>query len=362
METPTDPISAPDLSVCVLSWNTRALLRRCLASIYDPEDSEVEEALARAGLLAARQPAAVGSGERSLRGAAARASPGADGNLEVEILVVDNASGDRSAEMVAEQFPQVRLHRSPKNLGFPGGNNVGYRLSRGRYFLLLNSDTVVAPGAFAELVRFADANPQAGIVGPRVLNPDGSLQMSCRRFPTLGAGLFRNTPLGRLFPKNRFTRDYLMTDWDHHVERPVDWVSGCCLLARRQMVEEIGLLDEGYFMYCEDVDWAYRAGQAGWQVLRPPRRHRPRDRTQHRPGGVADDRSVSPLDVSLLHPALCRHALAALPRRRHRRAPRPRRTDARAQPGAARLDRLAAAPGSALAAGASRSVSAPGPG
>src|SRR5262249_37157419 len=149
----------------------------------------------------------------------------------VEVIVVDNASADGSAEMVAAEFPGVCLHRSPTNLGFPGGNNAGYRLSQGRYFMLLNSDTVVLPGALEELVTFADPRPRAGIVGPPFRNPAGSLPMSCRRFPTLGAGLFRNTPLGRLFPNNRFTRDYLMTDWRHDELRAVDWVSGCCLTA-----------------------------------------------------------------------------------------------------------------------------------
>jgi GT2 family glycosyltransferase len=273
METPADRNGAPDLSVCILSWNTRALLRRCLASIFHPDDPEVQEAIARAGLaLAALRPAAAVTQRGSSTIPAGTSSTTAlHDEAALEVIVVDNASADGSAEMVAAEFPEVRLHRSPTNLGFPGGNNAGYRLSRGRYFMLLNSDTVVLPGAFEELVTFAGARPRAGIVGPRVLNPDGTLQMSCRRFPTLGAGLFRNTPLGKLFPNNRFTRDYLMTDWHHDEPRAVDWVSGCCLMARREMIEQIGLLDEAFFMYCEDVDWAYRAGQAGWEVLYDPR-------------------------------------------------------------------------------------------
>jgi GT2 family glycosyltransferase len=272
METSADRSAAPDLTVCILSWNTRALLRRCLASIFQPDDPEVLEAVARAGLsLAARVPAGMMSGTPSAPHSTPPSVSDSHPSDYHEVIVVDNASADGSPDMVAAEFPEVRLHRSPTNLGFPAGNNAGYRLSHGRYFMLLNSDTVVLPGAFAELVAFADARPRAGIVGPRVLNPDGSLQMSCRRFPTLGAGLFRNTPLGKLFPNNRFTRDYLMTDWRHDEPRAVDWVSGCCLVARREMIEEIGPLDESFFMYCEDVDWAYRAGQAGWEVLYDPR-------------------------------------------------------------------------------------------
>jgi GT2 family glycosyltransferase len=271
METPAARNPTPDLSVCILSWNTRDLLRRCLASIYDPTDSEVQSALTHAGLAAAPVPAGAPVAALLASGRGPLAQEDETAAQRVEILVFDNASSDGSAEMVAAEFPRARLHRSDTNLGFPGGNNAGYALSRGRYFLLLNSDTVVAPGAFEELVRFADARPRAGIVGPRVLNPDGSIQMSCRRFPTLGAGLFRNTPLGKLFPNNRYTRDYLMADWSHDVERAVDWVSGCALMARREMIDEIGLLDEGFFMYCEDVDWCYRAGKAGWEVLYAPR-------------------------------------------------------------------------------------------
>src|SRR5262249_20180464 len=168
METPVDRNGAPDLSVCILSWNTRALLRRCLASIFHPDDSEVQEAIARAGFaLAALRPAAAGTprgGAPIPAGASSAAGPRDDALLEV--IVVDIASADASAEMVAAEFPGVRLHRSPTNLGFPGGNNVGYRLSQGRYFMLLNSDTVVLPGALEELVAFADARPRAGIVGP----------------------------------------------------------------------------------------------------------------------------------------------------------------------------------------------------
>jgi hypothetical protein len=210
------------LSVCIVNWNTRDDLRRCLDSL------------------------AAGAGA-----------------LEIEVFVVDNGSGDGSAEMVEQEFPRVRLIRNADNTGFAHGNNQAIRQSRGDYVLLLNSDTIVSPGAPAALVAGMEAEPAAGIGGPKLLNADGSLQYSCRRFPTFTAGLFRNSFFG---PRTRKVRDYLMTDFDHASVAEVDWVSGAALCIRRAALERIGLLDERYFMYCEDVDWCYTAARAGWKV------------------------------------------------------------------------------------------------
>jgi GT2 family glycosyltransferase len=116
--------------------------------------------------------------------------------------------------------------------------------------------------ALSQLVQYADSRPELGIVGPKLLNGDGSLQYSCRHYPTLGAGFFRNTPLGRLFPNNKFATDYLMQDWDHATPRDVDWVSGAALMIRRKLVDQIGAFDEDFFMYCEDVDLCWRANHA----------------------------------------------------------------------------------------------------
>jgi GT2 family glycosyltransferase len=243
------PSSAPgggvDVSIAILSWNARYYLRRCLASLFHPREAQVLNAWEAAG-----RPVTDFPGEQ----------------VSFEVIVVDQESLDHSAEMVEERFPEANLVRQKPNLGFAGGNNVAYRHARGRYFLLLNSDTVVRPGWLTELVRYADAHPRAGLVAPRLLNPDGSLQYSCRRFPSLGAGLFRHTPLEWLLPKNPYTQDYLMQEWDHSSPRQVDWLSGACLLARREMIDEIGGLDDRYFMYFEDVDWARRAHNAGWEV------------------------------------------------------------------------------------------------
>lgn len=237
-----------DVSVIILSWNARWYLRRCLASLFRAGDPEVEAAWRRAG----------------------HAADGTAETVSYEVIVVDQESLDGSADLVAEEFPEAVLIRQRPNLGFAGGNNIAMRRARGRYLILLNSDTVVRPGWLSELVRFADAHPRAGLVGPRLHNPDGTLQYSCRRFPTLAAGLFRHTPLELLAPKNRFTGDYLMREWDHATPREVDWLSGACLLARKAMVDEIGGLDEGYFMYFEDVDWSFRAHRDGWEVWYTP--------------------------------------------------------------------------------------------
>lgn len=190
--------------------------------------------------------------------------------VSYSVWVVDNASSDDSPNMVASEFPDVRLIANNTNLGFSQANNQAIAQSESRYVLLLNSDAWIHPGALETLVAWADAHPQAGIVGPKVLNPDGSLQMSCRRFPTLGAGFFRNTYLGRWFPKNKYASDYLMADFDHAAERPVDWVSGCAMLLRREMLAQIGTLDERFYMYCEDVDLCRRAHDAGWEVVYVP--------------------------------------------------------------------------------------------
>ncbi|MDE2126866.1 MAG: glycosyltransferase family 2 protein [Armatimonadetes bacterium] len=215
-----------DVSIVILSWNTRDLLASCLRSIAaDPQ-----------------------------------APPH-------ELIVVDNASEDGSREMVREQFPNVRLLVNPVNLGFGAGNNTAIPVALGRYVLFLNSDTLVHAGALAGLIAYADARPVVGIVGPKLLNDDGSLQYSCRRYPTLGAGFFRNTPLGRLFPNNRFASDYLMQNWPHQEAMDVDWVSGAALMIRREVLDETKGFDEEFYFYCEDLELCWRVNHSGrWKV------------------------------------------------------------------------------------------------
>jgi len=186
---------------------------------------------------------------------------------EIEIIVVDNASTDGTAEMVNLEFPRVKLLVNSQNLGYTKANNIGINHSRGKYILLLNPDTIVHQGALQALIDCAESHPEAGIIGAKLLNPDGSVQRSARSFPDIGAGLFRNTFLGRLFPNNPFVRRYLLADFGYDEVREVDWVSGAAMLVRRDLIERIGVLDERFWAYCEDVDLCWRTWQAGYKVL-----------------------------------------------------------------------------------------------
>lgn len=218
-----------DLSVTICSWNTRDDLRVCL---------------------------------QSLRDVAAEA--------RIETIVVDNNSEDRSAQMVEAEFPEVKLIAMSVNLGFGRAHNKAFEVARGEVLFPLNSDAVMHEGCFTWVLELLRSDPNIGIVGPKLLNPDGSLQYSARRFPTPMAALFRNTLLGKLFPKNKYTRDYLMTDWAHDEPLDVDWVSGAAFAFRRDLFEQIGGFDERFFMFLEDVDLCYRAHEVGSRVVYLP--------------------------------------------------------------------------------------------
>jgi N-acetylglucosaminyl-diphospho-decaprenol L-rhamnosyltransferase len=211
-----------DLSIVIVNWNTRELLRECLASAY----GTIEE-------------------------------------LEYEVLVVDNNSNDGSAEAVATEFPQVRLIRNHDNVGFARANNQAIRVSRGRHVLLLNSDARLLPGTANAMVELLDRKPGVAIVGVQVLNPDGSFQASYSDFPSLVGELLLATKLARPLRGAAYP-NYPLEQSQH--ERSTDWISGACLMARRAAVNEVGLLDESYFMYTEETDWCYRMRQAGWTV------------------------------------------------------------------------------------------------
>lgn len=203
----------------------------------------------------------------------------------IEVIVVDNDSQiDDSPAMVRRDFPQAKLIETGRNLGFSAGNNVGLRAARGRYILFLNPDTVTHENALDILIDWMDEHPDVGACGPKLLNTDGSLQASCRAFPSFGAGLFRNTLLGRLFPNNPWSRGYLMQNFQHNRAQAVDWLSGSALLVRRTALEAIGNgWDEDYFMYCEDVDLCYRLKVADW-----PRFYVPQATITHHIGKSSD--------------------------------------------------------------------------
>jgi GT2 family glycosyltransferase len=197
--------------------------------------------------------------------------PGACEGLRHEILLIDNGSSDDSVAMVRREFPQVRLRINKANTGFTRANNQGIKSSRGRVVALLNNDTICHPRAFAVLVRELDSNPNAGIVAPKLLNSDGSRQFSFRSFPGFQQALFnRESLLTRYFPNNPYSSNYLRNDDPGDEPQEVDWASGACLVIRRELIDRIGGLDEGFFMYSEDVDYCLRAWHAGYRVLYRP--------------------------------------------------------------------------------------------
>jgi GT2 family glycosyltransferase len=218
-----------DVSVVIVSFNTRDVLRECLASVF----RETRE-------------------------------------VSFEVIVVDNASADGSADMVATEFPQVRLIRNTENRGFAAACNQGILVTRGRYVLLLNPDTRVLEDAVARTVAYADGHHNAAAVGCQVLNTDGTVQRTCFRYPSVlhvalsGLALDR-LPFGRCF----FGRER-MRDWKRDSEREVEVVTGSCMLLRREAMEEVGLMDEAYFVYGEEADWCFRCGRVGWRVLFTP--------------------------------------------------------------------------------------------
>jgi hypothetical protein len=227
-----------DLGIVIVNWNTSALLKRCLQTVF--------------------------------------ASQG----LTYRVVVVDNHSSDNSAAMVARDFPQAELIASPTNDGFSIANNKGLRLlgfgtptspDCPRYALILNPDTELPPDALAQMVAYLDAHLRAGAAGPKLVLPDGSLDMACRRsFPTPEVSFYRMLGLSKLFPTSRRFGRYNMTYLDPDQATEVDSVVGAFMLVRREAIAQAGLLNEQFFMYGEDIDWAYRIKAHGWKVLYNP--------------------------------------------------------------------------------------------
>ncbi len=191
--------------------------------------------------------------------------------LETEFLVVDNDSRDGSPEALAERFPAVRVLVNPDNRGYARAVNQGIAATRGPWVLIMNPDCIVRAGTLRALIGQLGGHSRCAVAAPRILNPDGSLEYSARASPDPFAFLFnRYSILTRLFPRNPWSRRYLLLDWDHASVRDVDWVSGACLMARREAIEQVGGMDEAFFMFNEDVDWCRRMRLGGWSITYVP--------------------------------------------------------------------------------------------
>jgi GT2 family glycosyltransferase len=218
--------SPVDISVVIVNWNAKHYLDLCLESL-------------------------------------AKAPP----RRSMEVFVVDNASQDDSVQMIETKYPWVKLIKSAENLGFSKGNNVAIRECQGRYVALVNPDVIVFPGCLDALADFLDENPKVGNAGPRVFNPDMSMQSTCRRFPTLWNNFCSATRLESVFKGSRLFAGEHMFYFSHDRTLAVDVIVGCFSMIRRETLDEVGLLDEGLFMYGDDVDWCRRARNAGWEMV-----------------------------------------------------------------------------------------------
>ena len=188
--------------------------------------------------------------------------------ISFEVILVDNSQNDPGMASLKEAYPQVRVIQNVTNVGFAKANNQAALSAQGKTLLFLNPDTILADQAIEDMVAQLESNPDIGALGPKVLNTDGSLQYSCRRFPTLMTGVFnRYSLLSRWFPDNPYTVQYLMKDYNHDENREVDWLSGCCLMVPRAVFEKAGGFDEHYFLFNEDIDLCRAIGQNGFKVM-----------------------------------------------------------------------------------------------
>ena len=183
-----------------------------------------------------------------------------------KVIVVDNASSDGSLQLIRDNSSWVKLVANQANIGYTKAVNQGLRFVEAEFYLILNPDIVVLPGAIEIMMHHVQKQPQVGILSCKLLNEDGTLQYSVRRFLDLRTYLYRFTPLRGLMAGSAIERYYLMQEWDHRDNRLVDWVLGGCMLARKEAIDEVGLMDEKFFLYFDDVDWCYRMWEKDWQV------------------------------------------------------------------------------------------------
>lgn len=220
-----------DVSIIIVNFNTRQLTLDCLASVYASQTS-----------------------------------------YQYEVIVIDNASHDGSVEAIREVYPDVQLIANQNNTGFAVANNQGMEVAKGRYILLLNSDTVVQPDTLHTMIYFMDRHPEMGASGCKVILPDGSLDKACKRgFPTPSASFYYAFGISRRFPDRPKFNQYQLGHLSPDDEYPVDCLVGAFMLVRRETIEQVGGLDETFFMYGEDIDWCYRIKEAGWGIFYYPR-------------------------------------------------------------------------------------------
>jgi N-acetylglucosaminyl-diphospho-decaprenol L-rhamnosyltransferase len=218
-----------DLSIVIVNWNVRDLLRSCVTSILQSTS----------------------------------------GFSDPQIIVVDNASSDGSVAMIQDEFPHVTVIPNTANRGFTVANNQGISIAQGRYVMLLNADTEALGDALSALTQYMDANPDVGLVGPQLLYPHGQVQSSRRRFPTKATLFLESTWNQSLAPRSILERYYVLDKPDDAIT-DVDWVMGAAMLIRRPVIEQVGGMDEGFFMYSEELDWCHRIKAAGWRVVYYP--------------------------------------------------------------------------------------------
>ena len=222
------------LSVIILSYNTKALLRQCLRSVFNLSSRLSDDSL--------------------------------------EIIVVDNASTDGSPEMVKAEFPQVKLIKSPQNLGFAAGNNLGLKQAQGKYLMLLNSDTEITnQQTFPKLINYLDTHPKAAVITPKVVLPSGQIDPACHRgMPTPWNAFTYFTGLEKLLPHSKTFAGYHQGHLDLNITHPIPATAATAIMVRRAAITQVGLLDESFFLYGEDLDWCQRFTDAGWQIIYYP--------------------------------------------------------------------------------------------
>ncbi len=215
-----------EISIVIVNWNTKEYLNRCLESII--KDTK---------------------------------------NYNTEIIVVDNDSTDGSVEFINNIFTDIKVINNDVNLGFAKGNNIGIKECTGKYVCLINPDVVVLNGCFTQLYKYMEQNPEIGLIGPQILNSEGLIQRSCMSFPTLWNNFCNAFALDSLFPRMKLFSSLMMRYWGHNTICTVNVINGCFWMVRKKAIRQVGLIDERYFMYAEDIDWCKSFSECNWKIV-----------------------------------------------------------------------------------------------